>query len=159
MTTFRIATLVRLVDGWKETSQVRGLILTLAERAEEGKNLFAGAPLPEDLVGNRLPAGIASAWAFVIRPATRLPAHTHPNSVQHTAVLSGAGMSHIGRRSAILQPFDPAYPDRSIYVIPENTPHAFESFHEPLVVLSFHTVSAADLVEVDVETGDRRKYI
>ncbi len=159
MTSFRISKLAQLVGGWKETSQVRALIQRLEDEAMKGKAPFVGAPLPEDLVANRLPAGIASAWAFVIRPQTRPPAHTHPNSVQHTAVVAGTGLSHIGRRTAVLQPFDPAYPDRSIYVIPENTSHAFESFHEPLVVLSFHTVPAKDLVEVEVDSGDRRKYL
>lgn len=159
MTSFRIARLAKLVDGWKETSQVRALIGRLEDEAAKGKAAFAGAPLPEALVSGRLPPGIASAWAFVQRPKCSAPPHSHPNSVQHCTVVSGTGMVSIGRRTQVIQPFDPAYPEKSIYVIPENTPHAFESFNEPLVILSFHTVAAADLVEDDLDSGSRRKYV
>ena len=159
MTNFRIARLAKLVDGWKETSQVRALAARLESEVLKGKDPFVGSPLPEALVSGRLPPGIASAWVFVERPQCASPPHSHPNSVQHCTVVSGTGMVRIGRRTSVIQPFDPAYPDRSIYVIPENTPHAFESFNEPLVILSFHTVPAADLVEEDLDTGSRRKYL
>ncbi len=159
MTNFRIAKLAKLVDGWKETSQVRAMVARLDAEAAKGKAPFAGAPLPEALVSGRLPPGIASAWVFVQRAKCSADPHSHPNSVQHCTVVSGSGMVRIGRRASVIQPFDPAYPDRSIYVIPENTPHAFESFNEHLVIMSFHTVAAADLVEEDLDSGSRRKYV
>lgn len=159
MTNFRIATLARLINGWKELSQVKALFEEVEDQAMMGKIPFAGVPLPEAVTAGRLPPGIESAWVFVQRPKSFPPAHMHPNSVQHMAVISGTGMCHIGRKTSVIQPFDPAYPDQSIYVIPENTPHALESFNEPLVILSFHTVAAAQLIEEDADTGDRRKYI
>jgi mannose-6-phosphate isomerase-like protein (cupin superfamily) len=159
MTNFRIAKLAQLVNGWKETSQVKALIEQVDDRAMMGKVPFAGSPLPESLTAGRLPPGIRSAWVFVQRPKASPPPHKHPNSVQHMAVIAGTGMCRIGRRASVIQPFDPAYPDQSIYVIPENTPHSLESFNEPLVILSFHTALAEDLEEVDADTGDRRKYI
>jgi gentisate 1,2-dioxygenase len=51
-----------------------------------------------------------------------------------------------------------AFPVKSIYVIPENTPHSFQSGHEPLVLMSFHTVPVNDLVEIEIEGGRRRRY-
>ena len=75
------------------------------------------------------------------------------------AIVAGTGMTHIGLKSAVIQPFDPAYPVRSIYVIPEGVAHSLESFNEPLVILSFHTVPAEDLEEVEMESGRRRKYL
>ena len=159
MTNFLIARLAKLVGGWKETTQVKALVLRLDDQAMMGKTVFAGAPLPDTLIAGKLPPGIKSAWAFVQRPKVIGPAHKHPNSIQHMALIAGTGMSHIGKKSEVLQPFDPAYPEKSIYVIPENTPHAFESFNEPLVFLSFHTVVAEKLVEVDIATGTRSTYL
>ncbi len=158
MTTFRISKLAQLVGGWGKTSQVRTITEDLIAQLDKSKQPFAGASLPDDFVSGRLPPGIKSAWVFVLKPKAKPPAHRHPNSIQHMAVLSGGGRFTIGRRSDVLQPFDPAFPERSIYVIPENVPHTFEPANEYLVVMSFHTVSAADLVEVEVESGSRRTY-
>jgi quercetin dioxygenase-like cupin family protein len=159
MTTFRIAKLASLVEGWSRTTQVRSLAAALTAKVLKGKSSFEGAPLAEELTRGRLPAGIQSAWIFVLRPKTKTPLHKHPNSVQYTSAIAGTGTITIGRRFEVLQPFDPAYPDKSVYVIPENTPHAFEVYNDPVVVMSFHTAKAEEIVEVDVEEGTRRKYL
>jgi quercetin dioxygenase-like cupin family protein len=152
VTTYRIKKLAELVDGWRKVSQVRDVVQELTESVLKGKEPFLGKPLPRELVHGRFPPGIESAWVFVLKPKTRTPAHRHPNSVQHMAVIDGGGLYFIGGRSDYLQPFDPAFPIKSIYVIPQNTPHAFEPGHEPLVVMSFHTVSAESLIEEEVES-------
>lgn len=159
MTTFRIAKLAGLVGGWSRTTQVRSLIEQLTEKVAHSKEPHLGAPLPDDVVAHRLPPGIGSAWIFVIKPKATTPAHKHPNSIQHSAFLSGQGVAIIGRQKGIIQPFDPAYPERSLYVIPENVPHSFEAYNEPLVILSFHTVAPEDLIETEVGTGKRRRYV
>ena len=95
MTMYRIKTLAELVDGWRKTSLARNLANELLERLKEGKAPFEGAPLPEALVKKRLPAGIKSAWMFVLRAETTTPSHYHPNSVQHMAVIGGGGAAVI----------------------------------------------------------------
>jgi len=159
MTHFRIAKLAQLVEGWRQTSVVRALADELTDKVVRGKAPFEGAPLPESLVKGRLPPGIACAWVFVIKPKTPTPVHKHPNSVQHTACIAGTGTVMIGQRTDVLQPFDPAYPLKSVYVIAEGVPHAFEAFNDPLVFLSFHTVAPEDLIEVEMASGQRRRYI
>lgn len=159
MTSFRIAKLAQLVEGWRQTSAVRALADDLADKVLRGKAPFEGAPLPDSLVKDRLPPGIVSAWVFVIKPKTRAPLHKHPNSIQHTSCIAGTGATTIGRRTDVIQPFDPAYPLKSVYVIPEGVPHAFEAFNDPLVLLSFHTVLPETLLEVEVESGQQRRYI
>lgn len=159
MTMYRIKVLAELVDGWRRVSQVRDIVQELTASVLKGQEPFLGKPLPEELVHGRFPPGIESAWVFVLKPKTRTPAHKHPNSVQHMAVIEGGGLYTIGGKSDYLQPFDPAFPVRSIYVIPQNTPHAFEPGHEPLVVMSFHTVAADRLVEEQVESERTRTYV
>ncbi len=156
MTMYRIKTLAELVDGWRKTSLARNLASELLERLKEGKAPFEGAPLPDALVKKRLPAGIKSAWMFVLRAETTTPSHYHPNSVQYMAVIGGGGTALIDGRESVLRPFDPAFPGKSLYVIAEKVPHAFETGLEPVIVLSFHTVEAGELIEVDEESGKRR---
>jgi len=156
MTTFRIRKLAELVDGWRRVSQVRAAVAELTEGVLKGKDAFLERRLPDELVRGRFPPGIESATVLVVRPQSRTPGHKHPNSVHHLSVIEGGGSFHIGSRSDFLQPFDPAFPDRSVYVIPEGVPHAFESGHEPLVILTFHTVPLAELVEVAAETEKPR---
>jgi mannose-6-phosphate isomerase-like protein (cupin superfamily) len=158
MTTFRISKLAQLVGGWGKTSLVRSVTEDLIAQLEKSKQPFAGASLPTEFTKGRLPPGIRSAWIFVIKPKAKPPLHRHPNSIQHMAVLSGGGHYTIGRRNDVLQPFDPAFPERSLYVIPENMPHTFEPANEHLVVMSFHTAADDELVEEEVESGSRRKY-
>jgi quercetin dioxygenase-like cupin family protein len=151
MTTFRIQKLHALVGGLKETTLVRDLVRDLEAKMKASGKPFEGAPMPVGLIADRLPPGILSAWVFVLRPRTPTPAHQHPNSIQHMAVIQGGGLGLIGTKQFVLQPYDPAFPERSVYVIPAGTAHAFEAGNEILAVMSFHTVSAEDLVEVEVD--------
>jgi mannose-6-phosphate isomerase-like protein (cupin superfamily) len=159
MTTFRIQKLHALVGGLKETTLVRDLVRDLEAKMKASGKPFEGAPMPVGLIADRLPPGILSAWVFVLRPRTPTPAHQHPNSIQHMAVIQGGGLGLIGTKQFVLQPYDPAFPERSVYVIPAGTAHAFEAGNEILAVMSFHTVSAEDLVEVEVDTGISRTYV
>lgn len=159
MTMYRIKRLAELVDGWRRVSQVRVLVAELTKQLSTGKEPFLRKALPEELVHGRLPPGIESASVFVIRPETRTPPRKHPNSVQHMAVIDGGGTYFIGDKTDFLQPFDPAFPEKSIYVIGEGVPYSFEPGHEPLVLLSFHTVTADKLIEVEVEGERKGTYV
>lgn len=153
MTTYRVRKLHELIGGLKETTAVRSLCKDLEARLRRSRAPYEGAPLPEDLVRGRLPVGVLSAWVFVLPPDQPTPPHRHPGSVQHSAVIAGGGWGWVAGRRFELQPYDPAFPERSLLVIPEGAPHAFQPGHEGLVLMSFHTVPAEALREEPVEVG------
>lgn len=153
MTTYRVRKLHELIGGLKETTAVRALCRDLEERLRKSRAPFEGAPLPGELVAGRLPAGILSAWVFVLPPEKPTPPHRHPGSVQHSAVIGGGGWGWVAGRRFELQPYDPAFPERSLLVIPEGVPHAFQPGHEGLILMSFHTVPAQALREEPAEVG------
>jgi mannose-6-phosphate isomerase-like protein (cupin superfamily) len=153
VTEFRIRKLAELIEGWRQTTVVRDLTNRLADELSGGKEAFREAPLPEALVRDRLPPGIAAASLLVLRPKSKTGLHKHPNSVQHSAVLFGTGTVTLGRKTDVAQPFDPALPQRSIYVIRENMPHAFEAYNEPMVVITFQTAGPQALRELRAGTA------
>jgi quercetin dioxygenase-like cupin family protein len=152
-TTQNLPFLADLVIAWEMLPEVRETIRRLADGLESSREPFLG----EALTVGGLPPGIASAWIFVLRPGILTPAHRHPNSIQHMAVLSGAGVLLSGGNPEPLRRFDPA--GKVIHVIGRDVPHAFEVHGEPLVVLSFHTVSPQELLEVEVVSGRERTYV
>ena len=154
VTTYRIRVLHELIGGLKETSAIRSLARDLAARLQKSRAPYEGAPVPPELVEGRLPAGILSAWLFVLPPEKATPPHRHPGSVQHSAAIQGGGWGWVAGRRFELQPYDPAFPEKSLLVIPENAPHAFQPGHEGLVLMSFHTVKAEELREIPVEVGE-----
>ena len=154
-----IPLLGRLIEEWRRASVVLRLARELAAELDAGVEPFVGQPLPEDFVRGRLAAPIASAWIFVLRPRTRNPAHFHPNSTQYTAVISGSGTCYTDDGVIELEPFDVLRPERTLLVFPAGQPHAFEPGEEPLTVLSFHTVAAEALVEIEVSSQATRRYV
>ncbi len=147
-----------LIVDWRGTAIVEKLTNELARELFAGNAPFVGKALPDSLVGARLPPEIASAWIFVLRPRTKNPPHYHPNSTQHTAVVSGGGTWFLDGESRALAAFDRTRLDETLLVIAPNRAHAFEPGDEPLVVLSFHTVPPDQLIEIEVESGHQRKY-
>jgi len=154
-----LRSLGRLVEEWRGAREVLRQIDALEAELASCDEPFVGHPLPEALVRGRLPAGIESAWVFVLRASHRNPAHQHPNSTQYTAVIRGSGIGCLGTQEVALRTFDAARPDETIYVIPRGTPHAFDTGNDGLVVLSFHTVAPERLVEIEVESAKRRTYV
>jgi hypothetical protein len=148
-----------LIAAWRGTPELHALTTRLVEELAHLDEPFVGAPLPPRLVDGRLPSGVASAWVFVLRAGTRNPAHLHPNSTQRTAVLSGTGSCFVGGRERVLEAFDAARPEVTLYTFPAGMAHAFLPGFDPLVVLSFHSVPPDQLVEVEVETHRTRTYL
>jgi len=157
MTSFKLRKLATLIEGWKETSFVRKTAKDISAELSV-KVPFAGTALPQDFVHDRLPPEIKSAWVFVIRPRGVAPSHLHPNSVQHMAVIGGTGNATVAGKTFQLRPFDPAFPFETIYVIDQNVSHSVEAGNESLVLLSFHNVLPDELIEIEAETGEERKY-
>jgi quercetin dioxygenase-like cupin family protein len=148
-----------LIDELRRAPAVLDLARELEAELAAGTEPFVGRPLPEEMVRGRLPAPIASAWVFVLRPRARNPAHLHPNSTQYTAVIAGGGKCYAGDQAFELEPFEPSDAERTLRVFPAGTPHAFEPGAEPLVVVSFHTVPPEALVEIEVEGRAARRYV
>jgi quercetin dioxygenase-like cupin family protein len=154
-----LSALGALIEEWRRAPAVLELTRELVDELRAGTTPFVGRPLPDDLVRGRLRAPVASAWVFVLRPRTRNPAHLHPSSTQYTAAIAGGGTCYVGDEARELEPFDRARIGRTLLVIPAGTPHAFEPGAEPLVVLSFHSVTPEELVEIEVESGAVRGYV
>lgn len=89
--------------------------------------------------------------------AGRTIAHYHPNSVQHMAVISGSGYVEIGGRRSELRPFTPGDLN-AWHVIGQNVSHELFPAEDDVVVLSFHTAAAADLIEIQTECARQRVY-
>lgn len=117
---------------------------------------FVWATLPHQLIGEESPKDIRSAWIFVLRSSYHTSSHYHPNSTQHTAVIDGDGRAKIGNQEVKLQVFNPHDIRPIWYVIGKRVPHEFVTKESPVVILSFHTRLAHELVEVDTESGSRR---
>jgi len=154
-----IRALGRLVDEWRVAPALLRAIAELEGRLAGCDEPFVGLPLEEGLVRGRLPAGIASAWVFVLRARSRNPAHLHPNSTQYTTAIRGGGRGFFGEQELALRSFDPSDPSGTIHVIPPGTPHAFAPGGEHLVVVSLHTVAPGDLLEVEVGSARIRTYV
>jgi quercetin dioxygenase-like cupin family protein len=148
-----------LVEEWRIAPAVLRAIAELERQLAACEEPFVGLPLEEALVRGRLPAGVASAWVFVLRARSRNPAHLHPNSTQYTTAIRGGGTGFFGEREVALRSFDAADPAGTIHVIPPNTPHAFAPGGENLVVVSFHTVAPGELVEIEVASARSRTYV
>lgn len=150
--------LTALVKEILRNRRVLDIIDDLKAQLLETDEPFVWATLPENLIGKGFPTGIRSAWIFVLRPHYRTSSHSHPNSIQHTAVVEGDGQAKIGNQQVKLELFNPTDPQPIWYVIEKGVSHEFVTGKSPVVVISFHTCPADDLVEVEKESGRKRLY-
>lgn len=110
-------------------------------------------------LGARLPDDIRSAWIFVLKQDTPSHSHYHPNSIQHMVVLEGAAIAKIGDSSKEMTRFDPDKSANAVWeVIAAGVPHEFFPRGQHMVVMSFHTCAASELLEIDAATGRERTY-
>ncbi|MBV8668169.1 MAG: hypothetical protein JOZ28_03050 [Candidatus Eremiobacteraeota bacterium] len=106
-----------------------------------------------------LPADIKSAWIFVLKNNTPSQSHYHPNSIQHMIVLEGEGTAHIGQRTKEMVRYDERADPSAVWeVIDVSVAHEFFPRGQDMVVLSFHTCAAEELLEIDATTGRQRTY-
>lgn len=153
-----LAKLTSLVKKILENRSVLSIIEELKAKLLDSNEPFVWATLPPQLIGEEFPTGIHSAWIFVLRPRYHTSAHYHPNSIQHTAVIEGSGWAKIGDQEIELQIFDPRGIQPIWYIIGKSVSHEFVTRESPIVVISFHTCLANELVEVEAESGSRRLY-
>jgi len=135
----------------------------IAEAVDVARRMLATSREPFgwrfiDLGARNLPEGIRSGAVFVLPVGTTPPGHHHPNSIQHMRVLAGRAVVTLWSRESTAQHDPVRYgvgEERSWLVIPRGVVHQLEVLPEgELVVLSFHTVSAEDLLEVSA-AGER----
>ena len=147
-----------LVKAMLRNRSILDTIEKLKTQLLDGNEPFVWTTLSHQLVGEEIPRGIRSAWIFVLRPRYHTISHYHPNSTQHTAVIEGDGWAKIGNQEVELQVFNPHDVQPIWYVIGKSVPHEFVTGDSPVVVISFHTCFADDLVEVETESRSRRFY-
>lgn len=134
------------------------MIALLKAEILKSKEPFIWKDLSEQLPREGLPNGIQSAWIFVLKPNITNPAHHHPNSAQHMAVIEGVGKIRIGREEKKIQIFDPQGNQPTWYIIPKNVSHAVTTKKRVMVVFSFHTCPSKELLEVEILSGRSRLY-
>lgn len=120
--------------------------------------IMAWEPVPLDLYTSSLPPFIRSSWVFILRARTITGAERHPNS--HQRMLSYEGSGDFQTRTDGPWQSNPLTSDPSAGLeerwisIPVNVWHQSAGPEEDWVVVSFHTVTAEDLIEERPEIGD-----
>jgi hypothetical protein len=160
--------LLETLDKIVHSEEVRAHILPIVNRvrkdlARRPDALMTWEPVALEIFGDNLPPAIESGWVFVLRAGADTGAERHPNSHQRMMTFAGTGdmkvdakgtpdeidaESEIAWRSHILVSDSNAPLERRWISIPKNI------WHRPVipkdgewVVISFHTVSAAELIE------------
>ena len=159
--------LLETLDKIVRSEKVRAQILPMVERvrtqlARKPNALMAWEPIALETFG-ALPLAIRSGWVFILRAGSDTGAERHPNSHQRMMSFDGTGdlktdaksaenevqtESEIVWQSNLLVSDPQALLERRWVSIPQNI------WHRPVipkgadwVVVSFHTVPAAELIE------------
>lgn len=121
---------------------------------------FVWSVIDLQTLNSTLPDNIKSAWIFVLKKDVPSGCHYHPNSVQHLVMIEGKGESNVGGINKRMPQFGSG--DQSLeeiwYVIPEGVAHEFFPEEQDMVVISFHTCKALDLMEINCATEAYRSY-
>ena len=149
----RLETLDAALRSEDVHAQIRPIVKRLrAELARKTEALMTWEPIPLSVFGRALPHGIRSAWVFILRAGADTGAERHPNSHQRMMSFEGGGdlqTGEPGRWQSNILISEPVAPlERRWVSIPQNV------WHRPVIpkgadwiVVSFHTVPAADLIE------------
>jgi len=145
------------IDALLRSETIRQQILPIiqrvrAELAQKKEALMTWEPIPLTVFGGGLPAGIRSAWVFVLRAGADTGAERHPNSHQRMMTFEGSGDMRTRGPSQWQSNLLVSNPDAPLeqrwISIPQNV------WHRPVVgadadwtVVSFHTVPAEELIE------------
>lgn len=145
------------IDELLQSDEVRAKIRPVIERvraelSRKTEALMAWEPIPSSIFGSGLPPQIKSSWVFILRAGVNTGAERHPNSHQRMISFEGSGEMQVGEldrlRSNMLVSDRDARLEKRWISIPQNV------WHQPVVaneadwvVVSFHTVSAEELIE------------
>ena len=132
---------------------IRSVVARVREQLARRKDaLMSWEPFPLNVLATKLPPEIRSAWVFVLRAGADTGAERHPNSHQRMMSFEGSGDLQTGEpgkwQSNVLVSEPDAPLERRWISIPANV------WHRPVIdaaadwiVVSFHTVSAEELIE------------
>jgi len=137
-----------------------GLIHSLKEEIKQTAEAFVWVTLDLQTISGYLPDNIKSCWIFVLKKDTPSGCHYHPNSIQHMAMIEGAGSAKVGSATSEMKRWDAAHGSLAEvwYVIDEGIPHEFFPRKSDMVVISFHTCAANELEEISCDSGATRIY-
>jgi len=148
--------ILELLDGILQSHAVRDQIQPIVRRAAqqlaaEPTSPMAFEPVPLAVYGESLPSFIRSSWVFLLRAGATTGAERHPNSHQRMVSFQGAGDLQVGGegrwQSNPLISNREASVDQRWVSIPTNHWHQAVVPDDDWVVVSFHTVSAEQLIE------------
>jgi hypothetical protein len=133
-------------------SQIRPIVGRVrAELARKKEAVMTWEPIPLAVFGGALPGEIQSAWVFVLRACADTGAERHPNSHQRMMSFEGSGDMKTGEQeqwqSNVLISDHQAPLEQRWISIPQNVWHRPVVGGDDWVVVSFHTVPAAELIE------------
>jgi hypothetical protein len=135
---------------------VRRILDQIAERVERNLEsdpevVMSWEPVPLELFGSTMPAGIRSSWVFILRARTTSGAERHPNSCQRMVSYRGRGDLQTGMnpdwQSHRLRSDSVAPVDERWISIPQGAWHQAVVSGSNWVVVSFHTVLPHELIE------------
>jgi hypothetical protein len=132
---------------------IRSVVTRVREQLARRKDaLMSWEPFPLDVLATTVAPEIRSAWVFVLRAGADTGPERHPNSHQRMMSFEGSGDLQTGEpgnwQSNVLVSDPDAPLERRWISIPTNV------WHRPVIdaaadwaVVSFHTVSAEELIE------------
>ena len=132
----------------------------LSEEINHCEERFVWSVIDPNSIAPGLPQCIKSCWIFVLKKDVSSGCHYHPNSIQHMVTIKGRGLSRVAVISKRMVEFGSSN-DSLVdkwYVIGKGVAHEFFPEEEDMIVLSFHTCEANELVEIACETGEKRRY-
>jgi len=144
----------RAVYSSEALKEIQSVVRRVNDHLIAGTNNMAWEPMPLERFGSALPSMIRSAWVFILRAGVNTGAERHPNSHQRMMSFAGTGSMDIRaslqsqwtRNVLISGTGEPL--ERRWISIPPNVWHQPETPPGPnWVVVSFHTVPAAELIE------------
>jgi hypothetical protein len=159
-------TVLESLDQIVRSSDLQNALQPIVSRvrqqlATQPNAVMGWEPIATSVLGDRLPSGIRSGWVFILRAGVNTGPERHPNSHQRMMSFIGTGdlqtreTSDSTWKSNILVS-DPAKPVEQRWIsIPPNVWHQpVTPAGEDWVVVSFHTVAAAELIEERPSSAD-----
>ena len=156
--------LLESLDALLRSEAVRARIHPIVQRvarklARDQTARMAWEPIPLAVYGDALPPPIRSSWVFVLRAGAVTGAERHPNSCQRMMSFLGSGDMQTGGegrwQSNVLVSEPDADLGRRWISIPANVWHqVVVPDGGDWVVVSFHTVSAHELIEERPDAAD-----
>jgi hypothetical protein len=147
---------LEFLDRILQREPVRTYLDVVVTRVEQrlradSASVMAWEPIPLDVYGTPLPGLIRSSWVFILRADVGTGDERHPNSRQR--MMSYRATGDLQTRTGECWQSNHLHSDPTLALqqrwisIPENVWHQAVTPAANWVVVSFHTVPAAELVE------------